>query len=95
MLENMKEIMPIKFSLGKCKTRAAFSAKLQNKGKLDLVKIRKKYETILETPILLVIKVNGIEIIVHSHGELMFKECEDVAWMEETAKEIYELAVIK
>ncbi|MFH0701341.1 MAG: hypothetical protein V2A62_02810 [Candidatus Woesearchaeota archaeon] len=87
--------MPIKFTLGKCKTRAAYSAKLQQKGKLDLLKIRKRYETILETPILLVIKVNGIEIVVHSHGELMFKECEDVVFMERTSKEIYESALIK
>lgn len=87
--------MSIKFTLGKCKTRAAFSAKLQQKGKLDLLKIRKKYETILETPILLVIKVRGIEIIVHSHGELMFKECEDQKFMEEVSNEIYELALTK
>jgi len=87
--------MSFKFSLGKCKTRAAFSAKLSQKGKLDLQKIRKRYETVLETPILLVIKINGIEIIVHSHGELMFKECEDVPFMEKTAKEIYELSLVK
>jgi hypothetical protein len=95
MLKNIKKLMPIKFSLGKCKTRAAFSAKLTQKGKLDLLKIRKKYETILETPILLVIKINGIEIIVHSHGELMFKECEDTEWMEKMAKEIYEFSLIR
>ncbi len=87
--------MSIKFTLGKCKTRAAFSAKLQQKGKLDLLKIRKKYETILETPILLVIKVRGIEIVVHSHGELMFKECEDTEFMENTSKEIYELSLMR
>lgn len=87
--------MPIKFTLGKCKTRAAYSAKLQQKGKLDLLKVRKKYETILETPILLVIKVKGIEIVVHSHGELLFKECEDTKFMESTAKEIYELTLQK
>ncbi|MFA6461100.1 MAG: hypothetical protein WCV90_02445 [Candidatus Woesearchaeota archaeon] len=87
--------MSVKFTLGKCKTRAAFSAKLTQKGKLDLNKIKKKYETILDTPILLVIKVKGIEIVVHSHGELMFKECEDTDVMEKTAEEIYELALQK
>jgi len=87
--------MSIKFTLGKCKTRAAFSAKLTQKGKLDLNKVKKKYETILETPILLVIKVKNIEIVVHSHGELMFKECEDQEFMEKTTEEIYELSLIK
>ena len=85
----------IKFSLAKCKTKAAYSAKLMQKGKLDLNKIKKKYETLLETPILLVIKVNGIEIIVHSHGELMFKSGEDMRWMEKIAEEIYDNSLIK
>ncbi len=82
--------MPVRFCLGKCKTRAAYSAKLSQKGKLNLDRIKKKYETILETPILIVIKVNNIEIIVHSHGELIFKSGDDTGWMEKTAEEIYE-----
>lgn len=85
--------MTIKFSLGKCKTKAAYSAKLQQKGKLDLAKIKAKYGAILETPILLVIKVNGVEIVVHSHGELMFKNCDKVDWMEKVAEEIYEVGL--
>jgi len=87
--------MKIKFSLAKCKTKAAFSAKLKNKKKLNLAKIKKKYEVLLETPILLVIKINNIEIIVHSYGELMFKKCNDTEWMEKTAEEIYEVGLGK
>lgn len=87
--------MDIKFTLGKCKTKAAYSAKLRQKGKLDLSKIKQKYDTILDTPLLVVVKVNGIEIIVYSHGELMFKECEDVSWMEKTAQEIYAIGLGK
>ena len=82
------------FSLAKCKTKAAFTAKLKNPKKLDLNKIKAKYEVILETPILLVIKVKNIEIIVHGHGELLFKKCEDTEWMEQTAKEIYSAGLI-
>lgn len=80
----------VKFTFGKCKTRAAYSAKLNQKGRLDLDRIKKKYETILVTPILVVIKVNGIEIIVHGHGELIFKSPEKKEWMENVAEEIYE-----
>jgi hypothetical protein len=79
----------IKFTLAKCKTKAAYSAKLMQKSRLDLNKIRNKYETLLETPILLVIKVNNIEIIIHSHGELMFKSGNNLSWMEKIAEEIY------
>lgn len=80
----------IKFSLARCKTKATYSAKLRQKGKLDLKKVKEKFEIIMETPILLVIKVEGVDVIVHEHGELLFKNCEDIELMERIAKEIYE-----
>ena len=46
--------MSIRFSLGKCKSRAGFSAKLQQQGKLNLDTIKKHFKVLLETPILLV-----------------------------------------
>ncbi|MBT4804546.1 hypothetical protein HON71_00055 [Candidatus Woesearchaeota archaeon] len=85
----------IKFSLAKCKTKAAHSAKLLQKGKLDLSKIKKKYELIMETPILLVIKTKAGETIVHSHGEILFKKCTDMNLMEQLAKEIYKTGLEK
>ena len=87
--------MTVKFTFGKCKTKATYSAKLLQKNKLDLNKIKNKYELVMETPILLVIKINNIEIIVHQHGELLFKNCEDVKWMESIVEEIYVNYLIK
>ncbi len=77
------------FTIEKCKTKAAYSAKLKRQQKLNLSKIKKEFEVILETPILLVIAVEGIEIIVHGYGELLFKNCADVGLMESIAKKIY------
>ena len=85
----------IKFSLAKCKTKAAHSAKLLQKGKLDLSKIKKKFEIIMETPILLVVKTEAGETIVHSHGEILFKKCTDMELMESIAKKIYETGLEK
>lgn len=79
------------FTLEKCKTKAAYSAKA--KLKLDLKKIKRKFSVILETPLLLVIKVGGIEIIVHSHGELLFKNCEDQQLMKKIAEEVYQMSI--
>ena len=83
----------IRFSLGKCKTRAGFSAKLLQKGMLDLDKLKKRYAVLLETPIVLVVKAEGMEIIVHHYGELLFKDGTDVSLMERVAREMYELSV--
>ena len=80
----------IDFTLGKCKTRAAYSAKLRKQGVLDLKKIARKFTVVLETPIVLVISISGIEVIVHQYGELVFKKCEDMELMERIASEVYE-----
>jgi len=82
--------MMIEFTLGKCKTRAAYSAKLRKQGVLDLKRIARKFIVVLETPIVLVITVSGIEVIVHQYGELVFKKCEDMELMERIASEVYE-----
>tara|TARA_Y100000034_G_scaffold43491_2_gene53049 strand:- start:233 stop:493 length:261 start_codon:yes stop_codon:yes gene_type:complete len=78
-----------KFTIEKCKTKAAYSAKPVQNIKLNLKKIKEKFETVLETPILLVIKVKGIEVIVHNYGELLFKNCEDKEKMEKIAERVY------
>jgi hypothetical protein len=88
-------MMTIKYSLAKCKTKAAYSAKLQQKGKLNLEKIKTKFETVMETPILLIIKEKDIEIIVHQHGELLFKNCQDTELMERVAEKIYQTGLVK
>ena len=85
--------MDILFSVGKCKTKAAFSAKLKQPRKLDLAAIKQKFEVLLDTPILLVVKIDKKEIIVHGYGELMFKEGGDTEWMEGVAQRLYEVGL--
>ncbi|MBI2151400.1 hypothetical protein HYU21_01595, partial [Candidatus Woesearchaeota archaeon] len=70
------------------------SAKLKQRGKIDLNKIKQKYQVTLETPLLLVIKIKDIEIIIHGHGELFFKDCENLEFMEKRAQEIYEVGLV-
>lgn len=65
------------FTLEKCKTRAGYSAKLPSSQKLNLAKIKQHFEVILETPILLVIREQDLEIIVHGYGELLFKNANE------------------
>ncbi|HIJ10875.1 TPA: hypothetical protein HA278_02340 [Candidatus Woesearchaeota archaeon] len=83
----------MQFTLTKCKTKAAYSAKLVKQGKLDLKKITKEFSVMLETPILLVIKEQDVEIIVHGYGELLFKRCTNVAKMRKIAEKVYEIGM--
>ena len=81
------------FTLNRCKTKAAYSAKLVKRNKLNLDKVKGKFEIVLETPILLVINSKAGEIIVHGYGELLFKKCEDIDLMKEIAEEIYSIGL--
>jgi len=82
------------FTLEKCKTKAAYSAKLKKQSQLQLQKIKNKLEVVLETPILLVVKVEGVEVVVHGYGELLFKKCEDVELMRKIAEKIYSIGLM-
>ena len=66
----------IEFDISKCKTKAGYSAKLKKGRVLNLKKIIATFNVLLETPILVVIKVDDVEVIVHKHGELYFKNFE-------------------
>ena len=85
----------IPFTLEKCKTRAGYSAKLPSPRKLNLSCIKKEFEVLLETPILLVVKVEGMEIVVHGFGELLFKNSKegDLEKMRKVAEKIYDLGL--
>ena len=85
----------IDFTLGKCKTRAGFSAKLRQPAKLDLHQVRQRFTRVLDTPVLVVVKVHGVEVIVHGYGELLFKGCDDMLLMEKIAEEIYGVGLDK
>ncbi len=85
----------IEFHVQKCKTRAGYSAKLVKQGKLDLSKLREKFDVVMDTPVLLVLSIDGIDVIVHGYGELLFKKCDDVKLAERIAEKIYGVGVDK
>lgn len=71
-----------------CKTKGSYEVKPKKNLKLDLDNIKKRFKTIVDTPILLVIEKEG-GIIVHSHGKLVFKDLKDEKKIREIADEIY------
>ncbi len=84
-----KEKEKSSYTIKKCKTRAAFSVRFNRN--IDLVKIKKKYKVLLETPLLLVVEKDGAEMIVHQYGEVIFKKAKDYNQIEKLTEEIYSL----
>jgi hypothetical protein len=81
--------MNIKFSLGKCKTKATYAAKLATAKLLDLQAIEKKFKVDFSTSVMLKLKIDDIEVLVHKHGEILFKNSSDMDKMEKIANKIY------
>ena len=82
---------PIKelFILSKCKTKAAYSTRLKHQHyKLDIKKLAKIFEVIIETPVVIVIKVDNIELTAHNYGELLFRNTTDMNLMQEIAEKV-------
>lgn len=77
------------FKIELCKKKAAFTAKPQKNLSLNLDILKDKFDISFESKLVLIIKVKSIEIIVHKHGELIFKNTEDEKIMEKIAKKIY------
>ena len=87
--------MTAEFTVEKCKTKATYSAKLKKQQQLNLTEIAQRLEVILETPILLVIKEEGVEAVVHRYGEILFKNSLNVPLMEKIARKVFELGLKK
>ena len=83
------------FKITKCKTKAAYTAKPLKNVTLNLKRIKAKFETTFESPIVLVLNVDGCEVIVHNHGELIFKKCKELKTLEEIAKKIYDEGILR
>ncbi len=84
-----------KFLIVPCTTRSAYSAKTRTSIKLNLNKIKENFETIIDTPVVLVVKDKentNTEIIIHNYGEIVFKNISDQNKMKELAEKIYAIA---
>ncbi|MEA3430475.1 MAG: hypothetical protein U9R08_04335 [Nanoarchaeota archaeon] len=81
------------YKIKPCKTKAAFSVKPDQKLRLDFNKIKERFEVILDNPIALVIKIKGVEIVVHDYGEMLFKTLKNVQQITEIVDEIYEVGL--
>lgn len=74
----------------RCATRGAFETIPERHMQLDLSKIKSKYETIADLPILVMIKYNNYEVTCYKNGKLIIRKCDVKEEAEKIAKKIYE-----
>lgn len=85
------------FKLYPCNTDRSCKAKLNKRQSLNINNIKKYFKVISDAGIALVIEADGIEVIVHGYGELVFKAGKDVKeeTLKKIAKDIYSAALIR
>lgn len=81
------------YTIKPCKTKAAFSVKPKDKLKLNFEKLKQHFETILDNPIALVLKIDQEEVVVHNYGDLLFKTLKNAEKITEIADKIYEVGL--
>ena len=77
------------YEIKECKTKAAFTAKPVKNLKLDLNLIKSRFPTSFDSSILLVVNIEGEEVIIHKHGELIFKTLSDQNKINSISEAIY------
>lgn len=74
----------------RCSTRGAFEVIPEKNMQLNLNKIKSKYETIADLPILVLIKYENYEVTCYKNGKLIIRKCDVKEEAEKIAEKIYE-----
>ncbi|MBI4453889.1 hypothetical protein HY636_04570 [Candidatus Woesearchaeota archaeon] len=61
------------FTITSCKTKQSCKAKLNKRQNLNLKNLKEKFNIVSDAGIALVLSVDGVEVVVHGYGELIFK----------------------
>ena len=73
----------------RCTTKGAFEAVPERPLNLDLKKIKGKYISIADLPILIIIKYQSYEITCYKNGKLIIRNCLVKEDAEKIAEKIY------
>lgn len=77
------------FIIKKCSTKGAFEVVSDKKFNFD--KVKKKFEIIADTPVILLVKVKDCDISCFKTGKLLIKGCKSKEKAEKIAKEFYKV----
>ena len=72
----------------RCSSKGAFQAIPEKPAKLDLDRIKSKYEVLADLPILIIIRLRNFEVTCFKNGKLMIKNCDSKEKAEEVVEEI-------
>lgn len=85
--------MVLPFSIKTCTTKAGYEATLEKPQPLVMDALRKQFTVVADAYIILVLNINGIEVIVHNYGKLVFKKNNDEQKLKRIAEQIFRVGV--
>lgn len=77
------------YKLEPCHTSNGFKATLVDGKRLNLKKLKGNFEIQVETPVVYVLKIEGVEVIAHKFGYLQIKNCQYKEIADALAKKVY------
>ncbi|OVE74679.1 hypothetical protein BVX95_01490, partial [archaeon D22] len=85
---NKKETKLPSFEIKECETKAMYRVKLKERKHLDMSKLQ-DFEVVMDGGMIVIVSIDGHEVIVHDYGELIFKELKDTEKIREVSQTIY------
>ncbi len=76
----------------RCKTKGALEAIPEKSVQLNLAKLKSKFETTTDLPILVMIKIDNYLVTCYKNGKLVIRNCNDEEEAKNIAEKIYEAA---
>lgn len=71
-----------------CDTKGAYEALPEKQMKVDLSRLKNKFNIVIESPVIVIIK-DEFEVSIFRNGKLLIKNCKSQEKAEEQARKVY------
>ncbi len=78
------------YEIRMCDTKNQYYSRPLVEMKIDLNKLKKKVKVIVESPIVMICDIDGVECLIQKHGEIFFRDTNDKKKMKMIAGKVYE-----
>jgi len=79
----------VKYEIRMCDTKNQYSARPLIDMKIDFNRLKKKVNVKVESPIVLICEIEGVECLIHNYGEIFFRNSFDEKRVEKIVKFVY------
>ncbi len=85
----------VKYEIRMCDTKNQYSARPLVEMKVDFARLKKSVKVLVESPIVLICNIDGVECLIHNYGEIFFRNTKNIKKMKIVADKVYRQSIDK